>query len=97
MRAMSVPLGLSGLVLTFSSADATAYPDPLLKDVLPGSPVVSRRFGAAETLTLYAEAYDRATQARVITFVATVHDALDGRSSSRPIDAPPRGATCHSR
>ena len=75
-----VPFALSGLVLTSSRADAlaTANPDPLLKEALPGSPVASRRFSAAETLTLYAEAYDRSTQTHSVTFVTTVHDAMDG-------------------
>ena len=76
-----VPFALSGLVLSSTSdALATANPDPLLKDALPGSPVASRRFGAAETLTVYAEAYDRSAQRHAIAFVTTVQDAMSGRT-----------------
>ena len=76
-----LPFGLSGLVLTSSTADVlvTANPDMLLKDALPAPPMVVRRFSAAETLTVYAEAYDRSNQRRTITFITTVHGALDGR------------------
>ena len=76
-----LPFGLSGLVLTSSQADllATANPDALLQEALPGSPSASRRFSAAETLTIYAEAYTRSAQAHAVTFVTTVHDAMDGR------------------
>jgi hypothetical protein len=71
---------LSGLVVTSSSADrlATANADPLLKDVLPGAPVAARTFSAADALTVYAEAYDAASQSHVVTFVATIRRASDG-------------------
>jgi hypothetical protein len=76
-----VPFGLSGLVMTSSSADllATANADPLLKDALPAAPVATRTFSAAETLTVYTEAYERSPQKHGITFVATVHRVTDGR------------------
>jgi hypothetical protein len=75
------PFGLSGLVVTSSNANAlaTANSDPLLKDALPGAPVASRTFSSAETLSLYAEAYDRATQRHTVAFVTTVHDAMSAR------------------
>ena len=76
-----VPFGLSGLVLTSSNANAlaTANDDPLLKDALPAAPVASRAFSTAETLSLYAEAYDRAAQKHAVTFVTTVSEATSGR------------------
>jgi VWFA-related protein len=76
-----VPFGLSGIVVTSSNANAlaTANEDPLLKDVLPAAPVASRTFSSSETLSLYTEAYDRATQRHSVTFVTTVHEATSGR------------------
>jgi hypothetical protein len=76
-----VPFGLSGLVVTSSNANAlaTANDDPLLKEALPAAPVASRLFSASETLSLYAEAYDRATQRHAVNFVTTVNEAISGR------------------
>jgi VWFA-related protein len=90
-----LPFGLSGLVLTSSRADliATANPDPILRDALPGSPVASRRFSAGETLSLYAEAYDRSTQRHGITFVTTMHDAMNGRTVFEAHDQRDAGGT----
>ncbi|MGH9204062.1 MAG: hypothetical protein ACRD2A_22780, partial [Vicinamibacterales bacterium] len=75
------PLGLSGVLLTSSQADllVTPNPDPMLKDILPASPVARRRFSAAETLTVYAEVYDNSSQGRAIAIATTVLDANDGR------------------
>jgi VWFA-related protein len=76
-----MPFGLSGLVLTSSNASAlaTANDDPLLREALPAAPVAARAFSAAETLSLYAEAYDRAAQKHTVTFDTTVSEATSGR------------------
>ncbi|HEY7442105.1 MAG TPA: VWA domain-containing protein [Vicinamibacterales bacterium] len=76
------PFALSGILLT-SSADTfvTPNPDPELKDVISGPPVVTRRFSPLETLTLFAELYDNSTQAtHTDTVVTTVRDARDGHT-----------------
>ena len=54
---------LSGLVLTSSSAPrlVTPKPDPVLKNALPLPPSTARSFGKNETVTLFAEIYDRST------------------------------------
>ncbi len=78
-----LPFGLSGILLTSSEADSlvTANPDPLLKDVLSESPVATRTFSRAATLTSFAEVYDNSSwTAHTITFVTTVEDARDGRT-----------------
>ena len=73
---------LSGILVTSSRADllVTPNPDPLLKDALPASPVVTRRFSAMDRLTVYAEAYDRSSRPRTVAFSTTIHDARDGRT-----------------
>ena len=76
------PLALSGVLLSSSAADTlvTANPDPRLKLVFPASPVVTRRFSRAETLTWFAEVYDNSSRsAHAIAFATDVHDATDGR------------------
>jgi hypothetical protein len=78
----SVPLGLSGLVLTSSRADeyVTPNPDPQLKDVLPSPPIAARRFRAGETLSTFLEVYDRTSeQAHALTVLTTVLDGRVGR------------------
>jgi VWFA-related protein len=72
------PLALSGLVITSSAAArlVTPTPDPQLKAALPLPPVVSRTFSQAETLSVFAEIYDRTTP--------TPHD-LDVRLVVRPV------------
>jgi hypothetical protein len=76
-----LPFGLSGLVLASTNSDVlvTANPDPMLKEVLGGSPAATRRFSANESLLIYAEAYDTSKQTRGIAVATTVHDATDGR------------------
>ena len=56
-------LAMSGLVVTSSAAPklVTVKPDPVLKDALPLPPVASRAFTAVETLSVFAEIYDRTT------------------------------------
>ena len=76
------PFALSGILLT-SSADTfvTPNPDPELKDVISGPPVVTRRFSPLETLTLFAELYDNSSQTtHTDTVVTTVRDARDGQT-----------------
>jgi VWFA-related protein len=71
---------MSGIVLSSSDADAVvnANPDPQLKDLMPATPVVTRTFGRAQTLTAFAEVYDNAsTLALDLMLVATVRDAAD--------------------
>jgi VWFA-related protein len=94
------PLELSGVLVTSSNANAfvTSNPDPLLKDVLPGSPVVTRQFSVEETLTTYAELYAGSGPARTVTLMTSVQDARDGRTvfqaqDRRAIDASPRSLT----
>jgi VWFA-related protein len=77
-----MPFGLSGLVLTSSSAESfvTASSDPQLKDVFSSPPVVSRTFSPSETLTCFMEVYDSPSLlAHKIDLVTTVQDARDGR------------------
>jgi hypothetical protein len=71
--------GLSGIVLA-SSKDllVTANPDPVLKDVLPGAPIATRRFDASEIVTAYAEAYDAPRGERALALVIRVQNE-DGR------------------
>ena len=54
------PLLLSGIAITSRSAirTPTANPDPQFKDVLPAPPTASREFPRADTLAIFAEAYD---------------------------------------
>lgn len=95
-----LPFAMSGVLLTSSTADslATANPDPLLKDVLPAPPVVTRRFRSTETLTAFAEVYDNSSPApHTINVVTSVQDARDGRtvfnaSDRRVIEASKRAA-----
>jgi len=91
---------LSGVLLTSSNADSfvTSNPDPLLKDALPASPVATRTFSQAETLTTYAELYAASRPARAVTLMTTVQDARDGRmvfqaQDRRAIDASVRSLT----
>jgi len=91
---------LSGVLLTSSNADSfvTSNPDPLLKDVLPASPVVTRTFSQAETLTTYAELYAGSGPARAVTLMTSVQDARDGRTvfqaqDRRAVDASARSLT----
>lgn len=77
-----VPFGMSGILLTSSSAETlvTANPDAQLKETLAGSPVVTRRFTPADTLTYFAEVYDFSSKAaHQVTFVTTVLSATDGK------------------
>jgi len=57
------PFAMSGLVITSNAAPklVTVKPDPVLKDVLPLPPVATRSFAAVETLSVFAEIYDRST------------------------------------
>jgi VWFA-related protein len=74
---------LSGILLTSSTADSfvTPNPDPELKDVFYSSPVVTRRFSPTETLALFTELYDNATQAaHTDTIVTTLRNGRDGRT-----------------
>jgi VWFA-related protein len=78
-----VPFAMSGLVLSSSDANAlvNANPDPQLKDLVPATPVVSRSFTRAQTLTAFAEFYESAaTLAHDVEIAATVRDARDGRT-----------------
>ena len=82
------PFVMSGIVLSSSDADAlvNANPDPQLKDVVPATPVVTRSFSRAQTLTAFAEIYDNAsTLAHDLMLVATVRDAT-GRVAFRAQD-----------
>jgi hypothetical protein len=56
-------LSMSGLVITSTAAPrlVTVKPDPVLKDVLPLPPVATRAFAATETLSVFAEIYDRSS------------------------------------
>ena len=94
------PFELSGVVLTSSNADSfvTSNPDPLLKDALPASPIATRSFSPAETLTTYAELYVGSGPARAVTMMTSVQDARDGRTvfqaqDRRAIDASARPLT----
>lgn len=71
------PFALSGLVITSSAAPrlVTPTPDPRLKAALPLPPVVTRSFSQAETVSVFAEIYDRSTP--------TPHD-VDVRLVVRP-------------
>jgi len=57
------PLAMSGVVITSTGASklATVKPDPVLKDVFPLPPVAARTFVPAETLSIFAEVYDRSS------------------------------------
>jgi VWFA-related protein len=69
---------MSGVVLSSSDADTlvNANPDPQLKDLVPATPVVTRSFSRAQTLTAFAEVYDNAsTLAHDLMLVATVRGA----------------------
>jgi hypothetical protein len=82
------PFAMSGIVLSSSDADAlvNANPDPQLKDLVPATPVVTRSFIRAQTLTAFAEIYDNAsTLAHDLMLVATVRDAT-GRVAFRAQD-----------
>jgi hypothetical protein len=82
------PFELSGVVLTSSNADlfVTSNPDPLLKEALPASPIATRSFSSAETLTTYTEVYLAAGPARAVTMTTSVQDAREGRTVSRTQD-----------
>jgi VWFA-related protein len=56
-------LAISGLAITSTAAPklVTVKPDPVLKEVLPLPPVATRAFTAVETLSVFAEIYDRST------------------------------------
>lgn len=78
-----LPFGMSGLLLTAASADlyVTPNPDPLLKDVLPSSPIVNRTFRSDDTVLSFAEIYDGPGRvAHTIDVVTSVLDAATGRS-----------------
>ena len=78
-----IPFALSGLVLTssYAASYATNAPDPQLQDLLPGPPTANRRFTPEETLTSFAEVYDRSSAtAHAIDFDATVWRGSDGRA-----------------
>lgn len=94
------PFELSGVLLTSSKADSfvTSNPDPLLKDALPASPIATRSFSPAETLTTYTELYVGSGAARAVTLTTSVQDARDGRTvfqaqDRRAIDASVRPLT----
>ena len=94
------PFELSGVLLTSSNADSfvTSNPDPLLKDALPASPIATRSFSPAETLTTYTELYIGSGAARAVTLMTSVQDARDGRTvfqaqDRRAIDASARPLT----
>jgi hypothetical protein len=76
-----VPFALSGVLLTSTRADAfvTPNPDPLLKQVLPAPPVVTRQFASGETLTTYAEVYGAPRDVGAVTMTHTVFELRDGR------------------
>src|SRR6185436_606631 len=69
-----LPFALSGVLMTSGRADAlvTPNPDPLLKDVLPASPVVTREFTRGDTLTTYAEVYGVPRETGAVTVTHTV-------------------------
>ena len=76
-----VPFALSGVLLTSTRADVfvTPNPDPLLKQVLPGTPVVTRQFAPDDTVTTYAEVYGAPRDVGAVTLSHTVLDLRDGR------------------
>lgn len=57
------PFSMSGLVVTSTGAPklVTVKPDAVLKEVLPLPPVATRSFAATETISVFAEIYDRST------------------------------------
>jgi VWFA-related protein len=73
------PFAMSGVAITSSAAPKlyTSKPDPLLKDVLPLPPTATRVMTAVETLSVFAEIYDRSTP--------VAHD-VDIELSVRPKD-----------
>jgi VWFA-related protein len=84
-----LPFAMSGLVVSSSDADAlvNANPDPLLKNLVPATPVVTRTFTRNQTVTAFAEVYDNASPlAHDVMIVATVRDAKDGRIAFRAQD-----------
>ncbi len=77
-----MPLGMSGILITSSEANAvvTPNPDPELKDVLATPPVARRRFAPTETLTSFVEVYDGSSPtAHTLEVVTSVQSAQDGR------------------
>ena len=83
-----VSFALSGVLLTSSNAESfqTANPDPELKEILSASPIVSRTFSRADTLTWFAEAYDNSSSDRSVVLETTVQDVRDGRTVFRARD-----------
>jgi VWFA-related protein len=76
------PFAMSGLAITSRSAPrlVTVKPDPVLKDVLPLPPTATRAFSAVDTLSVFAEIYDRT--------VPAAHD-VDVVVTVRPRDGGP--------
>jgi VWFA-related protein len=84
-----LPFAMSGLVVSSSDADTlvNANPDPLLKDLVPNTPVVTRGFSRAQTMKVFAEIYDNVSPlAHDVMIVATVRDVRDGRIVFRAQD-----------
>jgi len=89
------PFEMSGLVVTSTTAPrlVTAKPDPVLKEVLPLPPVATRTFQGFETLSVFAEIYDRtAPTAHDVDVTLTVRStgsdtAVFTSRDSRTIDA----------
>jgi hypothetical protein len=89
------PFAVSGLVLTSTTARklVTIKPDPVLKDVLPLPPVALRTFAGFETVSIFAEIYDRSTpSAHDVDVTVSVHPKRGGAavftsSDTRKIEA----------
>jgi VWFA-related protein len=71
---------MSGLVIASSGAASfvTAKPDPRLKDVLPVPPVAVRSFNSRETLSVFAEIYERVAAGSQVEIALTVRPAEGG-------------------
>jgi len=86
----SLPLSMSGLILTSSgagmvpTAGGSAVAD--LQKVLPGPPTLSREFQPGEELALFAEVYDNQTQAPHAVDIVTTVRADEGREVFRRED-----------
>jgi len=75
------PFAMSGLVITSSAAPklVTVKPDAVLKDVLPLPPIATRAFTAVDTLSVFAEIYDRTMPvAHEVDLTVTVRPTAGG-------------------
>ncbi|NOT25719.1 MAG: VWA domain-containing protein [Acidobacteria bacterium] len=84
-----VPFGISGVLLTSSSAGtfATANQETDWNGLLPSPPVVTRTFSPSDTLTWFAEVYDNSSpSAHNLNYTTTILDARSGRQLAQARD-----------